>query len=252
LLALGDPALWGLAIDLVEHFSKQTPEPELEWRRLVVEFTRSTPSGTVEDKAHITFDLMNVTGGSLDTSWTGADFVACEGFLDQWWTTVKPFVSSTHSITAYRWYRMKFADTMTVKNRFALTGPPVRVQTKSMPGTDSATVLPYQIALSVTEKTCVPKHWGRFYLPGLTPGAMTTTNGRWASAVVTAIANATAELYEDWFQADFQPVVPVTQWDKVLQGGLLTVEKLQVDDIPDVIRRRRPRQPTIRAIGVPS
>jgi hypothetical protein len=39
--------------------------------------------------------------------------------------------------------------------------------------------------------------------------------------------------------AEFFPVVPVTQVDKLASRGLLTVQEIQVDNVPDVIRRRR-------------
>jgi hypothetical protein len=64
------------------------------------------------------------------------------------------------------------------------------------------------------------------------------------------MANMTAELVDDLAAKGFQLVVPTTQTDSALQGGLNVVTAIQVDDVPDVIRRRRPSTPKIRTIGV--
>jgi len=254
LVFLGEPILWRTAEALVDHFTQESDTDALEWRRLVLEVTRATPTGTTEDKASMSFDLINYTGGNIDPSWVSADFVTCEGYFDQWWDTLAPQVGNSHTLSAYKWYRMHFAEPMTADRRFALTGPPVRNQPKTKPGTNTTSELPYQIAISVTEKTAVPRHWGRFYFPGLTADACSSTSapGRFVSSTVNAFADATAELYEDLQGSDFYPIVVSTQSNKVLTGAYHHVTSLQVDDIPDVIRRRRPRTPTIRRAGVPA
>lgn len=252
LIRLGEAGAYLLLESLVDDTSHADDREALEWRRLVVEFTRGTPATTIEDKAHCTFDLINITSGQVDTSWTSGDFTTCETFFDEWLTAWKMGLGGAYTVTRYKWYRMRFREVMTVTHRFEETGPPVRSQAKTIVGTSSANPLPYQVAMSVTEKTGVPKHWGRFYLPGITENMLTSDYGRWSTSWTSTVANASAELYDDLAGAEFFPVVPVTQVNKVLTGGLLGVSSIQVDDIPDVIRRRRPRQPVVRTIGVPT
>jgi hypothetical protein len=252
LIRLGEAGAFYLISSLVDHAVEETDRSKLEWRRLVIAMQRATPVGSEEDYAHMTFDLVNITGGQIDQTWTDTDFTTCETFYDEWFNAFKASIDNGHTVVAYRWYRMRFRQIMTDTHRFEDTGPPVRVQTKTIAGTDAATVLPYQCAMSVTEKTGVPKHWGRFYIPGLTTSSIVAASGRWSPTVQTAVANATAELYDDLQGAQFYPVVPLTQVNKVLRGALLTVNQVVVDDIPDVIRRRRPRQALVRTAGVPA
>jgi len=42
------------------------------------------------------------------------------------------------------------------------------------------------------------------------------------------------------------PFVPSTQADGVLAPAMLGISEVQVDDVPDVVRRRRPRQTSYR------
>jgi hypothetical protein len=53
-------------------------------------------------------------------------------------------------------------------------------------------------------------------------------------------------LYSALATAELFPVVAVTQVDKAPSRGLLTIDKVTIDDIPDVIRRRRPRNTVYR------
>lgn len=252
LIRLGEAAGYVLLESLVDESTHADSREDLEWRRLVLQVTRTTPSGTEEDFAHCNFDIVNITGGQVDTSWIGTDFTTIEAFFDSWWDGIASLIDSSHTLSAYKWYRMRFREVMTPTHRFEDTGPPVRLQLKTKAGTWVGTPLPYQVAMSVTEKTGVPKHWGRFYMPGLGTNAIEAAHGRWTSVAYTTMADATAELYDDLAGADMFPVVPVTQVNKVLTGGLLGVNEIVVDDIPDVIRRRRPRQAAVRRTGVPS
>lgn len=240
---------------LLESLSEFSAQPDalddLEWRYVVLRFQRPTPSTTQEDYAQIGLNLINITGGDVDTSWTTGDYTTAEGFLDEWWTTVKAQIEADHKLVDYRWYRRQFNPVPDPNHRFLSSGPPQRITVKNSAGTKVAGLLPPQAAMSITLKTAVPKHWGRFYMPGLSAAAIDGW-GRWTSATMTAMANATAELVDDLQGADLQPVVAVTQVDKVLRPALLGVTSVQVDDVPDVIRRRRPRQAAVRTIGAPT
>lgn len=219
----------------------------VEWRRLQMQFSRSVPSGYTEDRAVITFDFLNITSGDVDNTWITSDYTSLETALDTFWTSIKPYVSTEHSLVEYRWFRQRFNDVDNPKP-FAPAGPPQRVTARAVPGTSAAAV-PYQIATSVTERTAIPKHWGRFYVPGTGAPTNLAGSGRFTSSILTGFANATQTLYNSAVSSvGAYPVVPMTQLDKAPIRALLAVNEIAVDDIPDVIRRRRPKQVSARQV----
>jgi hypothetical protein len=155
----------------------------------------------------------------------------------------------------YRYYRMRFnaedpgpAGMPAIKPKpFQLTGPPVNITPSVKAGTN-VVQSPYQVAATVTFRTPFPKHWGRIYLP--TFSGTLTNFGRIGPTAQTNIANAAFDLQDDLQAAGFLVVVPMTQMAKQKFHGLLGVTKVVVDDIPDVIRRRRPKMAAIRQVGV--
>jgi hypothetical protein len=95
--------------------------------------------------------------------------------------------------------------------------------------------------MSVTKRTAIPRHWGRVYVPGLTEGATATGGtGRWNTGLVDGMGSAFHNFFDAMQTAGFPVVVASTQTDKRLEGALLGITEVQVDDLPDVIRRRRP------------
>lgn len=219
----------------------------VEWRRMQMQFSRLVPSGFTEDRAVCTFDFLNITSGDVDNTWITSDYTTLETALDTWWTSVKPYVSAEHSLVEYRWFRQRFNSVDNPKP-FAPAGPPQRVTTRAVAGTSSGAV-PYQVAASVTERTAIPRHWGRFYVPGTGASTNLAGNGRYTSALITALANATQTLYNSAVSGvGAYPVVPMTQLDKTPIRALLAVDAIAVDDIPDVIRRRRPRAVSARQV----
>jgi len=237
---------------------------ELEWRYAVLVFSRASPTGTTEDNAQIGFNIMNVSAGNLDTSWTTTDYQECEAAFIEWLNSMASYWATNHVVKELRWYVRAFNDKLPIGQnvsiedpttgkpykRFANSGPAVRIVPIGNPGANATPVLPYQVALSVTFRTPTPRHWGRVYLPGLCE-AETDLYGRFTAATISPIANYTAELVDDLAQKDFQLVVPTTQADSKFHVALSQVTQVQVDDVPDVIRRRRPRTTLDRQIGSP-
>lgn len=255
-------------VDLFQWVSKLGSAAEADWRYAVLVFQRGTPTGTVEDNAQIGVNITNITAGQLDATWTTQDFLDCETALAEWYAMLLNNMSSVATLKEIRWYHRKFNPDLPINMpvpqndpatgkpyaRFAHTGPPVRIKPIGTAGGAGTTPLPYQDAMSITLKTAVPKHWGRVYLPALSISVLDTLAlgpGRFSAAVQTAIANQTAELIDDLAAKDFQVVIPTTQIDNRYQIALQTVSQVQVDDIPDVIRRRRARSPLRRTIGAP-
>lgn len=220
---------------------------DLEWRKVQLVFTRATPTGTTEDVAVCSLNLLNFTDAAIDSSWTTADYVAAEARLNTFWTSVKTEFPDELVLSQYRWYRMRFADPMTDLKRFADSGPAVRITTSGVAGTSTAESLPYQVAVSVTLKTADRKHWGRIYLPAPSRTAISgSAYGRLDSTRVGNIATPAGVLLNGLWDDQLPLIVPTTQVNKNLVQGWMAVGAIQVDDILDVIRRRRPRTPAIR------
>lgn len=222
-----------------------TADVPLVWRKLHVVYTRTTPTGTVEDKAIWTCDFLNLTSGNPDDTWDATDYTTMETALDAWHTALVSRIQNNHTLVEYRWYRRMYAS-LTAESVFADSGPPVRVTPRSVVGTGTI-VMPYQVAAAVTKKTGLPGHWGRFYIPGINGSGM-GSSGRLTSTAVSAFATETRTLFGAGVSRGIVPVVPLTQLDKSRAQGLLSVLAVQCDDIPDIQRRRRGKQAAIRTV----
>lgn len=241
-----------------------TAVTDMQWRYVVLRFSRNTPAGTAEDYAQFGFNVVNITGGDIDKTWTDQDYTDVQAAITEFWTYLQTHMSTAFTLVDIRYYLRQFnpklplgqpvtaIDPATNKpyKRFAQQGPPAKVFIGNAAGAAVATVLPYQHALSVTFKTPAPRHWGRIYIPGLTVSDMATL-GRFSTVIVTGIANQAAELVDDLAAKGFQLVVPTTQVSSVFSLNLQMVTAIQVDDIPDVIRRRRAKMAAIRTQGAP-
>lgn len=227
----------------------------VEWMRWVFVFDRTTPTGTSEDKGQFKIDLLNITSGAIDTSWTSGDFTTVKARADTFLTGIKTQLSPAITFTEYRAYRMAFdpsdpgpaARKGSGLSAFAETGPPVYRSTISVAGTGSGYV-PYQVAATVTLRTAFPRHWGRFYIPCPQPSVI-TTNGRLNATAYQTFAQVTKTMVSGLADDGFLTVVPVTDLNKSAFHALLGVTEIVCDDIPDVQRKRRPKQPAIRYIA---
>lgn len=108
----------------------------------------------------------------------------------------------------------------------------------------SGAMLPPQVACSVTELLGPDsrKHWGRFYLPGI-PASALELDGTYSATYVNSLAGLVNTMYDAWSTADYYPVVFVHG-----PPGFnpTRVTEVRVDNIPDIIRRRRYEQATLR------
>jgi hypothetical protein len=226
-----------------------------ELRKLQVVFSFAGGSTRGEDSRVTTFHFCKLAGSTPVDAWDEADFVAVETALDAWWTSLKPSYNASYVLDELRWYK---------------AGPdieppqePVRVIDRNAPGTSTAALqLPPQVACSVTERTSSRKAWGRSYLIAPVAGAVTASQGRWHSTFHTTVANAYDALYEACKTANVPVVVysPAKPERETKAGGTLaaigarafTVDTIQVDDVPDVLRSRRfdaPLLKLVRGIG---
>lgn len=201
-------------------------------RRVILRWNRNPQS---EDLVQTHFDFVNITSGAVDDTWTTGDFTTLEGYLDTWWTAIAAVTSNQAVLQEYRWYR--------IGPGAVPPEPAVRVTTRSVAGGVSGGMLPPQIAGTVTFKTGLRKHWGRIYVPLPSNSQVGGTTGQFVSGYTSALANATHSLVTSAASSDFYLVV----WSRTRQR-MYVVEQLQVDDIPDVQRRRREKKNITRTV----
>jgi hypothetical protein len=154
-------------------------------------------------------------------------------------------MSNDYEWTEMRFYK-RFFNPLSVVEHFAKSGPPQIVYSMITPGTGITYQAP-QVALTTTERTTYPAHWGRNYWPHPS-GAGIQAGGYLAAANVDAWCTAVRDCYSALMAAEYFPVVPITQVNGVTTRGLLTVTQLQMDNLFDVIRRRRPSKSTYKKV----
>lgn len=240
-------ALAGYLIDDLTGGTSDNATADVQWRRYQLSWVRTTPTGTSEDRATIKFDIVNMTAGAIDPTWNSTDFSTVQGLIGSWAVAMRAYQSPNHDYQGEKVYRMAFNPSGWPDKPFVESGAPVYAHAVGGTGGSGTGVLPYQVAATVTLRTTLARHWGRVYLPG--PAAATIdTYGRFTSTARTGIASATETLIEGLASAGFHVVVPMTQHNKGPAFGLLSVPAIAVDDVPDVQRRRRPRQVLARAV----
>lgn len=208
----------------------------LEWETVSLYWTRTTPTGTFEDRIMTSLAvakiLLNTGVGVIDDTDRGN----VESALDTWWGSQKAQHPSRYTLDEYRWHHY----TGLTDN----PGPAVRVTDKNVAGTGASTnCLPDQVATSVTFITASRRHWGRMYLPALIYTGYNTT-GRIGDTVNTAARFETLLEAIDTVDVGGTGVTPVVA--SKAYNAVMSIDVIQVDDIADVIRSRRGKQPAIR------
>src|SRR5207253_11402699 len=174
------------------------------WRRFYF-LWENTASGDTADDEVFTIDLVNITDGHVDGSWTTTDYNTVLGQLDLYADTIAPHVSSYMRMKEIRAYIMGF-NAYSSSKPFALSGAPEFVHAHQVAGGDAARPAIPQASMTVTEMTPGAGHWGRHYLPSI-GGTSLSGAGQFAFATVDAVANAAKFLYENCMSSQFFPVV---------------------------------------------
>jgi len=216
------------------------------WMHVACHFRNTATGAVVQDDQYCGFDILNITGGLPDYTWTTSDFTSVEGKLDTFWSGQAAAIPNWLTLVEYKWYVKSFNPMSTTKP-FAPHGPPVRITAKAITGSDSNYACAQQAA-TITKKTPWAKHWGRIYFPYGAGSVLVAAGGRLAGTNPTALATGMQTLNESLAASDYQMVVPSVMIDKAPSRQLLTVTSIQVDDILDVHRSRRPRNPLVRAV----
>jgi hypothetical protein len=217
------------------------PEPT-QWRKFQVVAENNVSVERADDQI-FSFELVNYTNGQPDNTWTDADYTTVDNALELFLTTYRSAMVPYLTFTEMRAYIRQFNPYSNPKP-FADSGPPEKVNVMNYPGLATQVGWP-QSCTTITEKTPARKHWGRFYLPTLSPGT-STTSGHLTPAVADSIIAAWSTFLTTVMDAGFTPVVPTTQIDKVQARTLQGVTSVQIDDVTDVIRRRRYRSASYR------
>ena len=232
------PSLWQGALDYFGEMFDGTEETPSSWRHIQMVFADSG-NADPRDRMVTTLDVANITGGAIDGTWTDADYTTVQAIVGQLatgWTT--GFGQGRLRHLENRYYVSAF-NPLSDPRPFMRGGSPERIfPGTAVGGASSAAIMQNQCSFTTTERTVYPRHWGRNYWPFPHNGLLSLQGGI-ATANVDALAQLVHDRYEDLMDAEFFPVVPITQVDKQPARGLLTVSEIQVDNVPDVIRRRR-------------
>jgi hypothetical protein len=196
-----------------------------------------------------TFDIVNITGGNVDSSWTTADTGRLATHLGGLCNAWASRMSSDYTWRELRMYKRSF-NGYDVEEPFVKSGPPFIIYPSPAPGTSAMYQAP-QVAFTTTERTAYAGHWGRNYWPH--PAGDPVIAGGFASTTfVDAWATAVHNAYAALMAEEFYPVVPVTRYTQgkvvVPARGLLTLTEVQVDNLFDVMRSRRPKKATYKKI----
>jgi hypothetical protein len=200
----------------------------------VFEFKDATGVFSVRERGVCGLHYMNTTSDALDPTWVNADYAACEAGFETFWSAIASSLSNDVRLVEHRWY--PFGPGVLPPT------PPSRVQPVATPiaGTGVSGYV-HQAGSTVTLRTALRKHWGRFYLPSCGQGA--TTGGQLGATQVNAYANAARTLMS---AGNTQGIVPVI-YDRV-RKTMFGITAVEVDSVPDIQRRRRPRVATTKVI----
>jgi len=232
--------LRGLLAYIGPYHAIEGEEPPDEWRKLVLHF-EDTSSSDPNDDVNVSFDIVNITNGDIDSSWTDSDMSTVEQVFDDAIVNAGLTFPSRLRFGEFKWYRRAFnpypVDPVvgTPDKPFMDSGPPIRITTLSHLG-DGATVPP-QLSLVVSERTAWPHHHGRVYWP-MSGGSAIDGTGHATTSFVDGVASIFAGLYASLADREYQIAVPVTQVKNTPARALIGVSEIWVDNVIDTQRRR--------------
>jgi hypothetical protein len=242
--------------------------------RLHVYYQKMRGTAAGDDRDLTTHDFM-----IDDATWPDAggglthNYATLEGDFIAFWNGMV-LDSNTGALVKpveFRWYRQ---DSGSIP-----WGDPARVTSAPTVNAAAASVatLPPQVACSVTEMTVSRRHWGRWYLPS-PPAARCAADGSFASTLVNGAADRVKTLYDAWNVRGVTPIVlgsvkssfnlallPGTSYlgqeftkfigKNITESRLMIgypITGLRIDDVPDIIRRRRFETALLRADRTPA
>jgi hypothetical protein len=205
-----------------------------------------------QDVAVTTHDLWKPGSGH---SFSGAERTeAADAYVD-FFDAIKLYIHPSHTLTEIRCYDGYNGD--------GTPGEVDYIHDANVTGTSVNDALPPQCAFAITEVTDARRHWGRFYIPGMSENYSDAT-GSFSSAMQATIQGAAKTLYDRWnaiadcnavvwgtvtaeaqYNSPLAPTRPFPSWlfpdppVTTLSTGAWAVQQLRTDELVDIIRRRR-------------
>lgn len=211
--------------------------------RVSLKWARTVPSTLREDLAMTSMWVAKTVGGNLWSMIPIGELAAMETKLDTFTTSVANNQESGWTLVEYAWHQVNEHTPRDETGRGQKMGPATRTTVKAVLGQSSTIRLPDQVSETITMRTVSRRHWGRMYLPGFSSSMLQADYGRWTTAFVDALATALNTLHDGWQTDGYQ----IGVWSQ-LHPAFLTPKQFECDDIPDIIRRRRPKQAAYRKV----
>lgn len=201
----------------------------------IFEMKNQAGAFTTRERGMFGLHWLNTTSGEPDTTWTTADYTSVESGIQGMFAANPAYFSTDIKLVEHRWYA--YGPGVVAPN------PPSRITTIASPfvGTNASQGA-HQLASTVTLRTTLRRHWGRIYLP--VAGSLFGAGGQMTQTNADNLNNAAkAGLITGPAVQGILPVV-YDRSRKILFG----VTQLEVDSVPDIVRRRRPRDTAFRSI----
>jgi hypothetical protein len=210
-------------------------EETFGFSRTQLVFGRTTAAATREDVMVTHLDWAHVDVG-VCTPLSSTEMGEVETAIATFMAAGATWFHSSVFVDRLRWFEYQPITTR--------PGPTVRDTDVNHVGS-GATRLPDQLAITSTYRTCSRKHWGRSYWPMNVVGNNDSLLGRVPSSRCTSISNALDTLLAtQGAGGGIMACVASIQY-----AGVMNVKELVVDDVWDVIRRRRAKQASFRAVN---
>lgn len=214
------------------------PPAEIEGSQLTVQFQRTVEVGLDEDRAMFRVHLAVDAGPGAPTVplSTSQAVTVEENFLSRWNSTLGQLCQPRWTLAEFTWRNYGAAYPL-AKDGTSKPGPIWRSSLQNLPGRAAGVPLADQLAATVTYRTPSRKHWGRTYWGGLTSDSFTgELMGKLAGTYVDSLAGN----FNTWHTENAAEAAIVNLWVwSSRHRGLLSVTQIAVDDVPDVVRRRR-------------
>jgi len=221
------------------------PPAEIEGSQLTVQFSRTVEAGLEEDRAMFRIHLAVDAGpGANMVPLSNAQAAEVENnFRTQWGSTLAALVQTRWTLAEFTWRNFGAAYPL-AEDGTSKPGPIWRSTPDTSPGTAPGSALPDQIAATVTYRTASRKHWGRSYWGGVSAnGLVGELQGKLSDAYVTSLCNGFAA----WHEANAAEPAVTNLWVwSAKHRGALSVTEISVDDVADIVRRRRAHSPSFR------
>ena len=205
-------------------------DPTFIGRKVVMVFDRPAENFlSTRDTMEASFALFKIDAGDPTPSWDSSDYSNAETIIEAWWAAVKSYFPTTVKFEEIRWYQE--GPSIVPPN------PVVRTTSVAVTGSSSNAGLPPQVSSTVTLQTPLRKYWGRFYVPNVAEDVLTgsgNSTGRFNSTFVDLLSDSSHDMFDDLGGIGLIPAV----YSRAGQS-FMAVTGVEVDDVPDVQRRRR-------------